>query len=420
MFNKAAGIGAKYDIGLNEMQNALQEFALSNKTAYKISTSSQFAADTIAEAVGKISKTSTLDINSIAGALGTVSSMTAKTSKTVLNDLVKTSLIGSTDVPKLLEGLKFDSSGVLTNYSFKQLMTKIAAASEGLQAQGAAGTGTGQFTTPTYKYKALDLSSGTNLLYDNLGMEIPGLNDTQKTNAIQDLSTLMGGKSKDIFKNGKFVDQKAANTAANSVSRLAQLLTGVSGSTITKESVTGRMYKGTFYTQSELNALKTTNKQLYNSIKNIQPQIIEGFNVAGTFFQKGAFSEALRGVTLRIDGADVSAADYYKGDRLNQLGSVLDVLNKNLIPSAAPSADAAAFKTSTTNINNSAIKFDKAADKLSTVSDKFSDSVARSQAYSVVMSTAAGQLALKNNRTDIIESMVNIELNRMGVKVPRS
>jgi len=417
LFNKAAGIGAKYDVGLNEMQNALQEFALSNKTAYKISTSSQFAADTIAETVGKLSKTSTLDINSIAGALGTVSSMTAKTSTKVINDLVKTSLIGRTDVPKLLEGLKFDASGVLTNYSFKQLMTKIATASAGLQAQGATGTGTGQFTTPTFKYKALDMSSGMSLLYNNMLAGGGSLNKTQKETAIQDLSTLMGGKSQNIFKGGKFVDQKAMNTAANSVSRLAELLTGVAGSTITKESVTGRMYRGTFYTQSELNTLKTTNKQLYNSIKNIQPQIIEGFNVAGTFFQEGAFSEALRGITLRIDGADVSAADYYKGDRLNKLGSVLDVLNKNLIPSAAPSADATAFKTSTTNISNSAVKFDKAADKLSNVSDKFSDSVARSQALSVVLSSAAGQLALKNNRTDIIDSMVKIELNRMGVKV---
>ena len=370
----------EYDLSINDFQGAIQEFALANKQAYTIS-GREGAANVVARTIGEIKKTSSLDINSIAGALGSVSAMTSKTSKTVLNEFVKTGIIGQDQVAGLLENLKFDTSGLLTNTSFAQLMTKIqkASAQEGVTVPGAPGGPTQTDIIPL-KYK-------TAVFDPYASYAIPKMSASVQADVAQSLSGLMGQKRGELFSlaGGKvtFKDAQSRATIQSYIGEISEALTGVTGS-ITRETM------------------------------KIAGRDTKGLNVAGKFFTFYQFQEAIKNVKLAGGG---SAGDAFNIQEIGQLGLVGNAITNPLIATASQNAQAqaTAFNNSTKDVKAAAIEIGKAAAKFDGYGEIIANSTNKAIAYAMVSNTTAGKAAIENNNERQLTTLINQQLRRLGL-----
>jgi hypothetical protein len=430
-------------LGQDEGQKALEAFALTNKRAYDFSKSKYIDRDVLSS-VSKISEKTTLGTDSIAGALGSLASITKGSQKSVLAGLKDTfqGIIGKDAIKDIQKTLVYNDKGKITSDSYKALLKVVTTAATkeipvptdngGLNPATSATSNTYRDTTKNSKYEDIARGLGGRgeayALSEINAIKIPKKDAEAAKVGLGELLTSVGGKDYKYNPGNGKVDFKGItgqNNAANSISALAQAATGVVGGTISREIMKTRFYLGKTYTASQLDSYKKDKNPLYGSIMKYGKEgaTQEGYNVAGQYFSQAAFDAFLDKLQIEVDGKKVSAKDFVKDKggmkRILDIAGATKTTTDNKIVDAASVSDTEgkkALKTASTQVFDAAVKMGETAAKFDGYGSLIAENTNKAIAYAIISNTVAGQKVLATGDVGKINSALNAEITKLGLK----
>ena len=422
-------------LGTDAGQKALEAFALSSKRAYDLSKN-KFIDRDVLSSVSKISEKTNLGTESIAGALGSLASITKKSESGVLANLKDTfqGIIGTDALKDIQKTLVYDDKGQLTSDSYKALLKVVttAATKELPVSPGGRPTLPGgpvsnmyRDTTRDSRYEMAGSAPDAQRKLD--AIKIPKVVADAAKEALGTLLTSAGGKSYTYNPGSGKVDFKGVtgqNIATNAISEFVKAATGVVGGTISKETIKTRYYQGQMYTPSELLDLKKTNKTRYGMVtKYGSERTEEGYNVAGQYFSQAAFDAFLSKLQIEVDGKKVSAKNFVadKGGmkRILDIAGATKTTTGNKIVDAASMSDAEGRKalgTAGADVKAAAVEIGKSAAKFDGYGQLIADNTNKAIAYAIISNTAAGQKVLASGDVGKINTALNAEIIKLGLK----